>query len=148
MISITRYPKRAASPLDSFLSIQENMDRLFNAYYNPEPTAESIWTPPVDIYENESNFYLKMELAGVEQKDIQIFLENNILNIKGERKEAKQEGQYYKLERFAGTFDRKFNLPMQVDSEKVTASYKNGVLEVVLPKKEEKKPKLITIKTD
>jgi len=152
MLTETKYPRRTASPLDSFLSIQEEMDRLVNSYFSGAgevETAKTVWAPPVDIYEDDNNFYLKAELPGMDQKDIQISLENNMISIKGERKDEKDmKGHYYKMERLSGSFARKFNLPAHVDSEKISAAYKNGVLEIKLPKSEEKKPKLIAVKTD
>jgi HSP20 family protein len=105
------------------------------------------WNPPVDIFENEHEIVFKAELPGMEAKDIDIRLEKNVLTIKGERrfeKEAKEE-DYHRVEREYGSFSRMFSLATAVEEDKVVAEYKDGVLKLVLPKKEEVKPKPIKI---
>jgi HSP20 family protein len=107
----------------------------------------SAWNPSVDIFENDNEVVVKAELPGMTAKDIDVKLENNILTLKGERhfeKEAKEEN-YHRIEREYGTFSRTFALPTAVDGEKVTAEYKDGVLKIVLPKREEKKAKPIKV---
>ena len=111
------------------------------------PMATTAWNPSVDIFENDNEVVIKAELPGMNAKDIEVRLENNLLLLKGERhfeKEAKEEN-YHRIEREYGTFSRSFSLPTAVDGDKVTAEYKDGVLKVVLPKKEERKPKPIKI---
>ena len=111
------------------------------------PVPPSAWNPSVDIFENDNEVVIKAELPGMNAKDIDVKLENNILTLKGERhfeKEAKEEN-YHRIEREYGTFSRTFALPTAVDGEKVAAEYKDGVLKVVLPKREEKKAKPIKI---
>ena len=105
------------------------------------------WNPSVDIFENDNEVVIKAELPGMDAKDIEVKLENNVLVLKGERrfeKEAKEEN-YHRIEREYGSFSRAFSLPAAVDGDKVTAEYKDGVLKVMLPKKEEIKPKPIKI---
>jgi HSP20 family protein len=103
--------------------------------------------PAVDIFENDNEIVLKAELPGMNVKDIEVRLENNILLLKGERhfeKEAKEEN-YHRMEREYGFFSRSFALPTTVNADKVTAEYKDGILKVVLPKNEAIKPKPITV---
>ena len=96
----------------------------------------------MDIFENDNEVVLKAELPGMNAKDIEVRLENNVLMLKGERrfeKETKEEN-YHRIEREYGTFSRSFALPTAVNGDKVAAEYKDGVLKIVLPKKEEMKP--------
>lgn len=120
---------------------QDTMGRLL------EPSTVRPWSPAVDIFETENNLVLKADVPDVELKDIDIQLENGTLTIKGERKfeQSKKDGGYHRVERSYGSFARYFTLPDTVDSEKVAADYKNGVLTVTLPKKEVAKPKQIKV---
>jgi HSP20 family protein len=105
------------------------------------------WSPAVDIFETENEVVIKAELPGLQPEDIDIKLENNVLMLKGERrfeKETKNEN-YHRVELSYGNFTRSFSLPAFVDDSKVHAEYKNGLLRVVLPKKEQAKPKEIKI---
>ena len=112
-------------------------------------TAPNTWTPPVDIFQTgDHELVLKAELPDMSREDIDITVENFVLTVKGEKKlshEVKEE-QYHHLERRYGTFSRSFSLPQTVDSSRVAAEYKNGVLTVRLPLREEAKPR--TIKVD
>ena len=111
------------------------------------PASTTTWNPSVDIFENDSDVVLKAELPGLNAKDIDIKLDNNVLTIRGERhfeKETKEES-YHRIEREYGSFSRSFSLPLTVNGDKVTVEYKDGVLKIVLPKKEEIKPKPIKI---
>jgi HSP20 family protein len=120
--------------------------RDFNTF-TETPMLRSVWHPLADIFETDNEVVVKMELPGMVAKDIEVRLENNVLTLKGSRrfeKEAKEEN-YHRIEREYGTFSRAFVLPMSVKEEKVTAEYKDGVLKILLPKKEEIKPKSITI---
>lgn len=111
------------------------------------PASTTAWNPSVDIFENDNEVVVKAELPGMDAKDIEVRLENNVLMLKGERhfeKEAKEEN-YHRIEREYGTFSRSFALPTAVNGDKVTAEYKDGVLKITLPKKEEIKPKPIKI---
>src|SRR5262249_29959154 len=105
------------------------------------------WAPVVDIYEKDGNIVLKAELPGVDPKDVDIRLENNTLTLKGERKfdrEVSKEN-YHRGERAYGAFTRSFALPNVVDQNNIKAEYKDGVLQMTLPKREEAKPKQIAI---
>ena len=113
------------------------------------PVSTTTWNPSVDIFENDSDIVIKAELPGLNAKDIDIKLENNVLTIRGERhfeKEAKEEKEnYHRIEREYGSFSRSFSLPVTVNGDKVTAEYRDGVLKITLPKKEEVKPEPIKI---
>jgi HSP20 family protein len=106
------------------------------------------WTPSVDIDEQDDKYLIKADLPGVEKKDIDVKLENGMLSIRGEKHTEKESGngKRHRTERFHGTFARSFTLPDSVDVEKVDASYKDGVLTLVIPKTEKAKPKSIDIK--
>jgi HSP20 family protein len=111
------------------------------------PLSTTAWNPAVDIFENETEIVIKAELPGLEPKDIELGLEDNVLTIKGERrfeKDAKEEN-YHRVEREYGLFSRSFSLPAGVKEDKITAEFKNGLLRIVLPKKEEAKAKTIKI---
>ena len=129
-------------PLRDLLPLQDRMNRLFDDSMRgirPEENALSsgIWSPPVDIYETEGDVILKAELPEVNQKDIDIQVENNTLTLKGERrfeKETKKEN-FHRIERAYGTFTRSFTLPNAIDQEKIHADYKDGVLKITMPKR-------------
>ena len=111
------------------------------------PLSTTAWNPSVDILENDNEVVVQAELPGMNAKDIEVRLENNVLMLKGERnfeKETKEEN-YHRVEREYGTFSRSFALPSAVNEDKVTAEYKDGILKIVMPKKEETKPKPIKI---
>ncbi len=108
---------------------------------------EKTWAPAVDIYDNKNNLVIKADLPGMTQKDIDVSVEDDVLRIKGEKKKEHEEKKdnFYRLERSYGYFERSFALPTNVDTSKINAVYKNGVLELSLPKKEEAKPKQIKV---
>jgi HSP20 family protein len=105
------------------------------------------WAPQVDIFEKGDDLVICAELPGLEQDDVDISIENNILMLRGERKRKTEfeEKDAYRLERTFGAFTRSFSLPKTVDSARISASYKNGVLELTLPKAEQAKPRKIEI---
>jgi HSP20 family protein len=105
------------------------------------------WRPSVDIYDRNDAIVIKTELPGVAKEDVFVEIKENILTLRGERKIEKEEaeGNYYRKERLYGKFQRSFTLPMETDSEKIKASFKDGVLVLEIPKPEEKKPKQISI---
>jgi HSP20 family protein len=142
-------------PFRDLVGYQDRMNRLFEDSFRgvARGPAEDdwalggSWAPAVDIYEHEGHLVLKAELPGIEAKDVDIRLENNVLTLRGERqldREVKRES-YHRVERSYGTFSRSFTLPSVVDQEKIKAEYKDGVLRVTLPKKDEAKPKQISI---
>ena len=139
-------------PFRDLLSLQDRMNRLFDESYRTRSGEEDwalggAWAPAVDVYEQDNTLVLKAELPGVDPKDVDIRIENNVLTIKGERKfdnEVKKES-YHRVERAYGTFTRSFTLPNVVDPAAVKAEFKDGVLRVSLPKREDAKPKQIQI---
>jgi len=132
-------------PFREFNTLPARFGGFFDKNWD-EPLSTG-WNPLVDVFENENEVVFKAELPGMNAKDIEVKLENNVLTLKGERqfeKETKEEN-YHRVEREYGTFSRSFALPTAVNGDKVTAEYKDGVLKIILPKKEETKPKPIRI---
>jgi len=138
-------------PFRELSSLQDRINRAFRESYREGRRDESLTTssfaPAVDVYEDEHKVTLKIEVPGVDEKDINVNLENNTLTVHGERKIEKEEKEenYRRVEREYGSFTRTFTLPTTVDSEKVSATYDKGVLKVTLPKKAEAKPKQIKV---
>lgn len=138
------------NPFKDLRTMQEEMNHLLDLAWNRESgedLKEGIWQPPVDIYEDRDSVVIKAEVPDIDQKDIEVKIENNTLTLRGERKqnlEVKKEN-YHRVERYYGTFQRSFTLPHTIDQEKVEAACDKGVLTVVLPKKEETKPKQIKV---
>jgi HSP20 family protein len=136
-------------PFRELAQLQNRVNRVFqeaNAVHDEGLTTSS-FVPPVDIYETEQNIVLKVEVPGVEQKDLDIRIENNTITIRGERnfeKEVKEEN-FHRVERRYGSFQRSFSLPNTVNTENVTADYANGLLKVTLAKRAEAKPKQIKV---
>ncbi len=141
-------------PFHNLVTIQDRMNRIFDdAFRGQRGSAEDDWAlggnwaPAVDIFEQGDNIVLKAELPGIDAKDVDIRVENNVLTLRGERRfetDVKRES-CHRVERAYGTFSRSFTLPNVVDTEKIKADYKDGVLQVTLPQKEEAKPKQISI---
>jgi len=131
--------------------LQDRMNRLFDdagrGWRADEPAATTTWSPAVDIFETEGEIVVKAELPGMERKDITLHLENNVLTLRGERKFEKEtkDENYHRIERSYGAFSRSFSIPATVDDENIRAEYKDGVLNIVLPKKEQARPKQIKI---
>lgn len=138
-------------PFSELLDMRREMDRLFGGFLAGTPAATTpnggLWAPAVDIHETKDSFVVKAELPGMKLEDIQITIVENTLTLKGERRQENEvrSGGYTRVERAYGTFQRALALPSVVDSEKVKAKYKDGVLEIELPKKEEAKPKEIKV---
>src|SRR6185437_11172698 len=138
-------------PFREFATLQDRMNRLFRESYNDAGQDESLTTsrfaPPVDVYEDEHEVTLKIEVPGIDEKDIDVRIENKTLTVHGERKFEKEEKEenYRRVERQYGTFSRTFTLPSTVDTETVSADYEKGVLKIKLAKKAESKPKQIKV---
>ena len=147
-------PFRDLAPFSNFDSMRREMDRLWDSLY--EGTVErragedSVWLPSVDISETKNDVVVKAELPGMDPKDIDITLSDGHLMIKGQKKHEKEEKDedYHFVERSYGSFVRAVHLPKEVKHDKISASYKNGVLKVVLPKSEEAKTKELKIKVE
>jgi len=140
-------------PFRELSSLQTEMNRLFNTAFDTSPGGNGggsrRWAPAMDLLETEDHFVLRADLPGMTQSDVNIELEDNVLTVSGERKaehEEKREG-FYRVERAFGSFSRSLTLPKGVDADAVTAGFDNGVLEVRIPKPEERKPRKITIGT-
>jgi len=138
-------------PFRDLMTTQREFDRLFKEAFTPffgeGELSTRTWAPPVDIYETDSDIVLKAELPGVDPKDVEVKVEDNTLYLKGERKfekEVKNEN-YHRVERSYGSFARSFSLPNSINAEKVKAEYKDGLLTLTLPKREEAKPRTIKI---
>jgi HSP20 family protein len=132
--------------------LQEQLNRLFNEAFERSSEESSIttWAPAVDIYETEHELVVKADLPDVKPEDLDIRVENNILTIRGERKFEKKvnETNYLRVERAYGSFSRSFSLANTVNSEAIKAEYKDGVLTLTIPKKEEAKPKQIKVNVE
>jgi HSP20 family protein len=140
-------------PVRELNTIQNEMNRLFNTFFEAPstpgngPAQSRRWIPAMDLVESEDNFVLRADLPGLSESDVNIELEDNVLTISGERKaehEERKEG-YYRLERASGSFSRSLTLPEGIDPEKVQANFDRGVLEVRIPKPEQRKPRKVTI---
>ena len=136
-------------PFREFTTLQDRMNRLFRDSFGEgqEALTSTSFAPAVDVYEDEHNVTLKIEVPGIDEKDIDVRIENNVLTVHGERKFEKEEKEenFRRVERQYGSFTRTFTLPNTVDSEKVSANYEKGILKVTLPKRAEAKPKQIKV---
>lgn len=138
-------------PFRDLITVREKMNRLFDdemtSHGEEKDMVASSWTPFVDIYENEDKVVLTAEVPGIEDKDIEIKIEDNTLAIKGDRKFEKEtkEDNYHRIERAYGTFQRSFTLPNYIDQEKIKAEHKRGVVQINMPKRHESKPRKIKI---
>jgi HSP20 family protein len=139
-------------PVRELTSLQSEMNRLFNTFFDtPTPgnggTAARRWIPAMDLVETDEHFVLKADLPGLNEDDVNIEVEDNVLTVSGERKaehEDEREG-YYRVERSFGAFRRSLTLPEGVHPESVSATFDKGVLEVRIPKPEERKPRRVAI---
>jgi len=137
-----------------FDRMRREMDRLWDSFFEGRPGRKAgevgEWLPSLDVSETKNDLVVKAELPGMDPKDIEISLNNGLLTIKGEKKQEKEEKDenYHVIERSYGSFTRSVRLPREVQSDKISASYKNGVLRVTLPKSEEAKKKEIKIKVE
>jgi HSP20 family protein len=137
------------SPFQDLFQLHDDMNRLFGAV-SPTPRREEApqgATPQVDIFEDENGIHLQMDVPGVDQKDLDVQVDSGMLTIKGERRLEREERRenYHRVERFYGPFTRSFVLPDYADAERVEATYKQGVLELFIPKKAEMKPRQIKV---
>lgn len=135
-------------PFRELGSLQSEMNRLFNAAFDaPGGSPARRWAPAMDLLETDEQFVLRADLPGMSESDVNIELEDNVLTVSGERRsehEADGEG-FHRVERAFGSFSRALTLPKGVDPEGVTAAFENGVLEVRIPKPEQRRPRKIEI---
>jgi len=137
-------------PFREFTTLQDRLNRLFRDTYGDgrdEALTASSFAPAVDVYEDEHNITLNIEVPGIEEKDIDVRVENNTLTVHGERKFEKEqkEENFRRVERQYGSFTRSFTLPNTVDSDSIQANYDKGILKIQLAKKAEAKPKQIKV---
>jgi HSP20 family protein len=141
--------KRNESKLNPFEAFERDVKRIFDDFFTLEPVDlfDSAWVPSIDVEEDEKSIHVRAEIPGIDEKDLNVTLEDNVLTISGEKKEErKEENKRYVLsERRFGSFKRSIALPAEVKADNVKASFKNGVLTVDFEKKEVSQPKRITI---
>jgi HSP20 family protein len=146
MTQLTRW-----EPLRDLATMQNRINRFVREAYSPEGPEEALTTtsfaPPVDIYEDEHTIAVKMEVPGIDEKDIDVRVEGNTLTVHGERKIEKEEKEenFRRVERQYGSFTRSFTLPSSVDTGQVSANYDKGMLKISMAKKAEAKPKQIKV---
>ena len=144
MSAITRW-----DPFHNLSTLQDQVNRLFETNFprRSDQSALTTWAPAVDIYETENELVLKADIPDVNEKDLDVRIENNMLTIQGERKfeQKVKEDNYLRVERTYGAFSRSFSLPNTVNTEAIQADYQNGVLTVELPKRAESKPKQVKV---
>jgi len=132
------------NPFRSLLSFEDEMKNFFNVG-NYE--SDTVWYPNVDIIDNEDSYELKAELPGLKKKDINISVEDGVLKLSGDKRseDEKKEKNYHLRESFYGKFERSFRLPQDVEFDNIKAEFKNGVLDILIPKSEKVKPKQIQL---
>jgi HSP20 family protein len=139
------------SPFRELVSLQDEMNKIFDEFFTRrtgERANPGLWAPALDISETDSEIVVKADLPGVKKDDVSISITNNILVIRGEKKREVEENKenFHRVERLYGSFHRSIELPAVVQTDKVNASFENGVLTIILPKSEEVKPQEIEIK--
>ncbi len=144
MLTLRRNP---VNPWLGFREIEEQLDRLLGGTSSQGPECRVAWTPAVDLQERESEYVLRADLPGLTKEDITLTVEEDVVTLKGSRKEQKDEPVkgYHRIERAFGEFSRAFRIPSGIDAGKVEAKFEHGVLEVKLPKPETAKPKQIEV---
>lgn len=132
--------------------LSREMNRLFDSFLRGDVTEEglanSYWTPAVDILEKDDAYTLEAELPGLKKDDVKISVQDNILTLRGERKDERKESKkgYLRMETNYGSFTRSFTLPTTINASKIEAEFKDGILKIEIPKAEEAKPKMIEVK--
>ncbi len=137
-------------PLRDLLDIQGEMNRVFDACFGHQArpsVVDRVWAPPVDIYETKDDLVITAELPGIKEKDVHLSIVGDVLSLRGQRAPEHQvkEENYHRIERWSGNFERHIQLPIPVQPDRVRATYRDGVLEIRLPKVEEVKPREIKI---
>jgi HSP20 family protein len=140
-------------PFGELTSLRREMDRLWDSFFGERPFPriwEREWAPSLDVSETKNTFVVKAEVPGIDAKDVDISLSGDVLTIKGEKKQEREdkEEDYHLVERSYGGFSRSVRLPAEVESGKIKASYENGILKVILPKSEKAKAKEVKIKVE
>ncbi|HNX68507.1 MAG TPA: Hsp20/alpha crystallin family protein [Candidatus Omnitrophota bacterium] len=148
MNPLTKYQSHWFDPLETMSDLQGDINRLFStSLRRSQPGFAADYFPAVDLHESETQYALSMDVPGMERKDLDISVTGNTLTVKGERKseEKKKEKGWFYSERKYGFFQRSIELPTEVDGDKITATYKDGVLELLVPKSEKARPKQIRV---
>ncbi len=146
MTFLTRY-----NPRNDFRTLQARFfEPFFGRFdFGNDDLSSGTWAPPVDVAEESDKIFVRVEVPGMDEKDLKVNYQDGLLTISGERQfERKDDRNYHRIERSYGSFMRTFTLPRSVDANKISASYKNGVLEIEIPKLDEAKPKQIQINGD
>lgn len=135
------------NPFDDLRRLESRLFEPFFRYpYFQESMQSSAWNPAVDVLEENDRIIVKVEAPGVDEKDLHVTFEDGLLTVTGERQfERKDDRNYHRIERAYGSFTRSFTLPRSVDATQIVANYRNGVLEIEVPKKEESRPRQISI---
>lgn len=138
------------NPFRGLVSVQRDLDSMMEDFFGHTHMFDwdgGIWSPPVDITETDDNLVVSIEIPGMTKEDVKITLQDNVLTIRGEKKQEteKRDANYHRVERSYGSFTRSFSLPAAVEGEKIKAQYKDGLLKITLPKAEQVKPKEIPI---
>ena len=152
-MAVMRWRSQGLEPWSSARDIgevQSEMNRLFDGFFGrpaQSGVTERVWAPVADMYETKDELLIKLDLPGMNEKDIQVSITGDLLSVKGQRSETQEDKQesYYRAERWTGRFERIFQVPVPVQADKVRATYREGVLTVTLPKVEAVKPKDIRI---
>jgi HSP20 family protein len=147
LIRYQRHPQsEAPSVFERFNSLQQEMDRLFGSnVFDRSNASFRSWAPALDLYQDRDHFTVFIDLPGMKKEDIDVSLHGDALTISGQRNREEKDDQGLRNERFYGNFQRSITLPSAVDSSKVKASYQDGILQIVLPKSEEAKPRQIEV---
>ena len=143
MTFVTRH-----NPFNDLRTLQNRLFEPFFGRFNfmDDALASGTWAPAVDVAEDAENIHVKVEVPGMDEKDLKINYEDGLLTVSGERQfEQKDDRNYHRIERSYGSFVRSFSLPRSVDASKIAANYRNGVLEIEIPKRDEAKPRQIQI---
>lgn len=141
-------------PMRGLFETHKEMDRIFDSFFRRgtvfDRLTHSNWLPPVDVLDTEDYVEIRAEVPGLSEKDVHVSIADDVLTLKGEKKHESEEkdGNYHRLERSYGHFQRSFALPKNLEAEQVKAMFKNGVLTISIPKTEQSKPKEIPISTE
>ena len=152
-MTITRYTRRSPflSPWDELEQVSDRLNRLFFQPGQGEASSRAVWTPAVNVEESKEELILSAELPGMNIEDVEIEVENNVLSLRGEKRETREEGderRYHLWERCYGGFERSFTLPRTVKTDQISAHFKDGILHVHMPKAPEAKSRKISIKAE
>jgi HSP20 family protein len=142
------YLTRSSNPRNDFRVLQARVFEPFFGRFNflEDELKSGTWAPPVDVAEEKDSIIVRVEVPGMNEQDLKVGFEDGVLTVSGERQfERKEDRNYHRIERTYGTFSRTFSLPRTVDQDSIAASYRDGILEITIPKREEAKPKQIQI---